>query len=270
MTPAAPAPSAMAADTIAPGPAPPPQLPSFAPSQGPPTAAAAPQAPAAGLQIGPPISPAGSPGNASLTLTAAAGSPGTPLNSRQITVIIVAASIIGAALLAAAAVFRCRSSRKAVHDSTAPARQADALADTQSQNGPIWPHGNLTGRSGPLSLPNLPISLRPLQLGPAVRQDKPTVQMWGSALLPTHTSPSVTPTSASRAQPAVTHLDASSTSAGQADWSQAAAVQEPAEKDRQAPLAALQLDAQHESHLLQPTPLTRRWTWQVRLVIPWK
>ncbi|KAK9908804.1 hypothetical protein WJX75_003138 [Coccomyxa subellipsoidea] len=29
-----------------------------------------------------------------------------------------------------------------------------------------------------------------------------------------------------------------------------------------APAPALQLDAQQESHLLQPTPLTRRWTWQ--------
>lgn len=216
----------------------------------------------------PSMAPAGSPRDALFTSIAAAGPSASSPSTRQITISAAAASAAVAALLAAVALVRWRRSCRAVHSSD-PATQTgsthgrnqqqygSSLADEQSRGSPL----------GPLSLPNLPIIFQPLQLRPTAQQDKPAVQRWGAALLPTHTSPSVTPTYAPcRAWPTVTHLIASSTAAGEPPRSpqeQEAAKKQPSQEGRQPALAALQLGGEYDGHLLQPTPLTRRWTWHV-------
>lgn len=285
-------PVAIVADLLAPAPAPLQQLAPLAASQGPLTADASqrslaadgslgphvtdtsqghlsadPAAPASGpavLPIGSSTIPAGVLRNASFTTTAAADSSAPPLNGRQIAIITAACVIVGIAF-AAAILLTCWRWRQAARR-IAPTQPGRSRASAQTLEWPGLGHELRAGHSGALSLPDTPSTLRPLQLRPAARQDKPAVQMRGGALLPTHISPAATPTSAGHAQPVMTHLVATSTvgEAPRSAWGLAAAGQGPqAEEEKQPPLAALQLDAERESHLLQPTPLTRRWTWQV-------
>ncbi|BDA41979.1 probable mitogen-activated protein kinase kinase kinase 7 at C-terminar half [Coccomyxa sp. Obi] len=239
-------------------------------SAGPPAAALA-ELPPSATEGAPSMAPAGSPKDASFTSTAAAGLSASSPSTRQITIIAVAASTAIAALLAAVAMVRWCRSRRAVHSRDPATQTGSTHGRSQQQNGSSLADEQSRGSpSGPLSLPNLPIRFQPLQLRPTEQQDKPAVQRMGAALLPTHTSPSVTPTAARRAWPSITQLIASSTAAGEPPESfqkEEPARKQPPEEGRRPALAALQLGGELDGHLLQPTPLTRRWTWHEGSII---
>lgn len=213
-------------------------------------------------------SPAPTPTDASQTFNTAAGSSTSPADSHQLIITAIVASIALAALLAAIILCKnCASRRKALKSVRASASRGRGGSQPNLGESTVLEQQQQQQQqqAGPLSLPNLPIRFRPLQLRPAIHPDNVSIQMSGRALLPTHTSPSATPKSARNTAPAQTSLTASSAALGDA---QGTAVHSGARRgfgdhERLPVLPALQMEAEHGGLLLQPMPLTRRWTWQV-------
>jgi hypothetical protein len=115
------------------------------------------------------------------------------------------------------------------------------------------------GPSGALVLPNLPIRLRPLHL-----RTRPAgasrVQAGGSAILPTHTSLAATPTTTKEKKATAGGTIEMAASAASSGTGGLVGVSDGSRRLR---LPVLALDHDRAGHLLQPQPLTRRWTWQV-------